>query len=176
VFSWFAALAWLCVVLHGSFAAVNKTNQPFKYIFMKKFFSIITIAIAIAIVSFSCTNKQIAAVQTVSKTINMAVFTDNNYTSKIYDVATAGLTVTVKKVNKNKAETVFEKSFPVLALKFFPAAINPFKEAIQIPAVNANDVLQVSYTLTYNANGSVMQMESNEVVTGKEDGQLEINI
>ena len=143
---------------------------------MKKFLSIITVAIAIAIFSFSCTNQQVAAAKTVSKTINMAVFTDNNYTSKIYDIATAALTVTVKKVDKNNTETVFEKSFPALALKFFPGAINAFKEAIEIPAVNEKDVLQVSYTLTYNANGSVLQMENNEVVTGKEDGQLEINI
>lgn len=143
---------------------------------MKKVLSIITIAITIAVFSFSCSSKLAVAEKTVSKTINMAVFTDNNYTSKIYDVATAGLTVTVKKVNDKKTETVWEKSFPALALKFFPDAVNAFKAAIQIPSVNEKDVLQVSYTLTYNANGSIMQMQGDEVVTGKENGQLEINI
>ena len=144
---------------------------------MKKLLSIITVAVTTAILFSSCATRQATAEKTVSKTINMAVFTDNNYTPKIYDAATAGLTVTVKKVSSNKNEVVWEKSFPALALKFFPGAVNAFKEAIQIPALLEKDILQVSYTLTYNAGGNIMQMQGDEVVTPKESkGQLEINI
>jgi len=143
---------------------------------MKKLLSILTVAIAVSMFSFSCTSNKTIAEKTVNKTIDLAVFTDNNYTNKIYDAATAGLTLTVKKVNKNNVETVFEKSFPALALKFFPAAINAFKAAIEIPSVKEKDVLQVSYTLTYNSNGSVMQMQGDEMFTGKDGSKLEINI
>ena len=143
---------------------------------MKKFLSIIAVTAVIGIFPFSYKPTQAVAEKTVNKIIQMAVFTDNNYTPKIYDAATAGLTVTVKKVGSNKNEVVWEKSFPALALKFFPGTVNPFKMAIEIPGMLEKDVLQVSYTLTYNANGNILQMQGDEMFEPKGNGQLEINI
>ncbi|HVX48716.1 MAG TPA: hypothetical protein VHB48_01115 [Chitinophagaceae bacterium] len=111
-----------------------------------------------------------------NKTISMAVYTSNNYTAKIYDAATAGLTVIVKKLNAKNNEVVLQQSFPALALKLFPSSENAFKPAITIPAVSGKDVLEVSYTLTYNSKGSILQMEGNQVIDGKTDNAIDINI
>ncbi len=144
---------------------------------MKKYLLIIAVAAAVIMLSFSCKSKMAVAEKAIDKTIDMAVFTNSNYTSKVYDDATAGLTVTVKKAKKNATEIVWEESFPSLALKLFPAAINAFVEAIHIPAIQAKDVLEVSYTLTYNSKGSTMQMQGDKVVTGKQSSdKIFINI
>ena len=144
---------------------------------MKKLLSIIALAGAsLFSVSSTSTNTTVAE-KTESKTINMAVFTSNNYNAAIYNASTAGLKITVKKANGNKTETVWEKSFPSLALKFFPGAVNAFKQVIEIPAILKKDVLQVSYILTYNTGGSIIQMQGDEVVDGKHSsGVIAINI
>ncbi|HWB24658.1 MAG TPA: hypothetical protein VG738_04220 [Chitinophagaceae bacterium] len=111
-----------------------------------------------------------------SKTLSMAVYTDNNYAAKIYDASTAGLTISVKKVNAKSNEVVWVESFPALALKLFPTLENAFKPVIKIPAMSAKDVLEVSYTLTYDSKGSVLQMANTEVVTASDKGLLQINI
>ncbi len=144
---------------------------------MKKFLSIIAFTAITSAFFFSCKPASVASEKTVSKTINMAVFTSNDYNAAIYNASTAGLKVTITKAKGNKTETVWEKSFPSIALKFFPGAVNAFKEAIQIPALLEKDILQVSYTLTYNTGGSIIQMQGDEFVDGKQNnGLLEINI
>ena len=107
----------------------------------------------------------------------MAVFTSNDYTAKVYEGTTAGLSIKVKKEQKGKDVVVLEKSFPSMPLQFFPGAVNAFKDSIQIAGIKNEETLQVSYTLTSNSNGSIMQMQGDEMITGLEKGTaLNINI
>lgn len=107
----------------------------------------------------------------------MAVFTSSNYNAEIYEGTTAGLSVTVKKLQNDSEVVVLEKSFPSMPLQFFPAAVNAFKDSIQIAGVKNEEALQVSYVLTYNSNGNIIQMQGDEVITGMQSGgALSINI
>jgi exosome complex RNA-binding protein Rrp42 (RNase PH superfamily) len=144
---------------------------------MKKIFTIATAAALIGLVGLSCTsNKQIEQ-SSADKTINMQVYTTNNYSSKVYDGSTAALYISVNKTAKNKSEVVMEKTFPSMPLQYFPDAVNAFKDSILVAGVKQEEALNVSYTLTYNSNGSVVQMQGSEVITGNQkDGKLLINI
>lgn len=144
---------------------------------MKKFISLIILTAAISVVCLSCSPNKSVTENTANKTINMAVFTSSNYTPKIYEGTTAGLEVTVKKAQKNKETVVLEKTFPSMPLQFFPDAVNAFKDSIKVAGLHNEDALEISYTLTYNSNGSVVKMQGDEVITGEEkSGTLNINI
>lgn len=107
----------------------------------------------------------------------MLVFTSSNYNAEVYDSSTATLAITVKKAGNKTDEVLWTKSFPELALKLFPASVNAFKEAIELPAVSSKDELQIIYTLTYNTAGKLMQLQGSEILTGKQaNTTLDINI
>jgi len=144
---------------------------------MKRILILTAIAIIAAITIFSFTTSGKKVQQTVSKTINMLVFTNSNYNAEVYDSSTASLAVTVKKAGSKAGEVLWTKSFPELALKFFPASVNAFKEAIELPAVSTKDELQIIYTLTYNTGGKVMYLQGSEMLTAKQGNTtLGINI
>jgi hypothetical protein len=144
---------------------------------MKKILSIAALAATISIVCLSCTSNKNIGQSTANKTISMAVFTSSNYNAEIYEGTTAGLSVTVKKLQNDSEVVVLEKSFPSMPLQFFPAAVNAFKDSIQIAGVKNEEALQVSYVLTYNSNGNIIQMQGDEVITGMQSGgALSINI
>jgi len=144
---------------------------------MKKIITITAIAIIAAATIFSFTAPGKGMQQTVSKTINMLVFTNSNYNAAVYDLSTASLAITVKKAGSKTNEVLWTKSFPELALKFFPASVNAFKEAIELPAVSSKDELQITYTLTYNTGGKLMYLQGSEILSAKQaNTKLDINI
>lgn len=144
---------------------------------MKKIIILTVIAIIAAASVFCFTAPGKAVQQTVSKTINMLVFTSSNYNAEVYNSSTASLAITVKKAGSKTNEVLWTKSFPQLALKFFPASVNAFKEAIELPAVSSKDELQIIYTLTYNTGGKLMQLQGSEMLSAKQaKTNLDINI
>jgi hypothetical protein len=144
---------------------------------MKKFISSIILTAAISSICLSCSSNKTVDEKIANKTISMAVFTSSNYASKIYEGTTAGLEITVKKAQKNKETVVLEKTFPAIPLQSFPDALNAFKNSIKVSNVRNDDAVEISYILTYNSNGSVVKMQSDEVVSGEEQSDtLNINI
>jgi len=144
---------------------------------MKKILAVILAAITITAACFYSANIKPAPVAVVNKTVNMTVFTNNNYATKVYDASSAALTIKIKKAGSNSNATVWEKSFPALALKLFPDAVNAFKAAISLPSIPGSDDLQIFYVLTYNSNGSTLQLQGNEIVKAKQkSGSININV
>ena len=144
---------------------------------MKKFLSIAVFEALAGIFCQSCTTNKNVGESAADKTINMAVFTSNDYTAKIYEGTTAGLSITVKKTQLEKNVVVLEKTFPSMPLQFFPDAVNAFKDSIQVAGVKNEESIEISYTLTYNSNGSIIQMQGNEVIAGaNKHGLVTINI
>ena len=114
--------------------------------------------------------------QKVNKEIKLSIFTQNNYSSAAYDDAQATVAVTVSKVMDNKKLIISRQSFTALQLKQFPSAINAITKQLSIDEVmKSNEMLMVTYTISYNSNGSILTFENNEIVN-KETAKDTINI
>jgi len=114
----------------------------------------------------------------VSKSISFAVYTQNSYTSKIYSDASAKLQVTVVKVRGSKRSTVWQKEFDAKLLKDYPTLQNALAQRVVVNnVVDSKEHLEVVYTITYDANGSQMQLQDGTVMAkGDNNGKLFINI
>src|SRR6266487_5421506 len=106
----------------------------------------------------------------VNKNISFAVYKGNNYTSEVYNNTSAKLHITIVKVRGKNRTTVWNKTFDAKLLKEYPALENALSQQVTVPNVLDNkEHLEVTYTLTYNSNGSELQMQSGTVVYGASD-------
>lgn len=101
----------------------------------------------------------------VNKEIDLAIFTDNNYSSAAYDSSLAQVEVTVKKVIGNSYYTIASKKYDAMQLKQFADVRNAITDKMSIQNVqNNSEYLVVTYTITYNTKGSVLTSEKYEVI------------
>jgi hypothetical protein len=116
--------------------------------------------------------------KTTDKNISFAVYKTDEYSSAVYDDASAKLQVTVTKVRGNERTVVWQKNYDAMLLKQYPTLQNALNQNVLIPGVvDGKDHLEVSYTLTYDSKGSVMQLQdSREISSGAVTGRLFINI
>ncbi len=114
----------------------------------------------------------------VSKNISFAVYKANNYTSSVYDDASAKLQVAIVKVRGNKRSIVWERSYDARLLRDYPTLATALSQNVVVHNVDdRKDHLEVLYTLTYNSKGSVMQLQDGTVISrGTKEGKLFINI
>ena len=149
-------------------------------IFMKKqIIGAAVVIIAIMLTAWSKPLKEIIAPEkTISKNIRFEIFKTDNYTSSIYNDASAKLQVTVVKVRGTERSVVWQKNYDAKLLSQYPNAANAISQNIVIPNVADNkEHLEVLYTLTYDSKGSVMQLQDGAVISeGAKNGNLSINI
>ncbi|HWB24539.1 MAG TPA: hypothetical protein VG738_03620 [Chitinophagaceae bacterium] len=148
---------------------------------MKKH-TLLWLAVGAAVVLLATWSKPLIATihfeQPVSKNISLAVYTDNSYTSKIYDDASARLQVTVVKVRGGKRTTVWQKEYDAKLLKDYPTLQNALSQKVVVNnVVDSKEHLEVYYTVTYDDNGSKVQLQDGTVIAkGSNNGKLYINI
>jgi hypothetical protein len=147
---------------------------------MKK--QITGIAVAAMVVMLAAWSKplkeMVTAEKTVSKNISFEVYKANNYSSAIYNDASARLQVTVVKIRGAERRVVWQKNYDAMLLKQYPSMQNAIRQNVVINnVVDSKEHLEVVYTLTYDSNGSVMQLQDGKVISnGTQNGRLFINI
>ncbi len=140
------------------------------------------LAVGAAVVLLAAWSKPLIATinfeKPVSKNISFAVYTNSSYSSSVYNAASAKLQVTVVKVRGNKRSTVWQKEYDAKLLKDYPSLQNALAQKVTISnVVDSKDHLEVLYTITYNSNGSQIQLQDGAVVAkGAKNGNLFINI
>jgi hypothetical protein len=146
---------------------------------MKKLLITTILVAAVTVISFfAFGDKAATAEKQVDTTIDMQVYAAASYASDAYKGSNASLHVTVNKVKDNNKEIVWEMDYPALELKAFPENMNAFKQQINIPAIFGQAAnLEIDYTLTYNSNGNILQMQNTEMIdAAKENTKLFIEI
>ena len=114
----------------------------------------------------------------VTKNISFAVYKANNYTSKVYDNASAKLQVAIVKIRGGKRSIVWQKEYDAKLLKEYPSLENALAQKVVVnDVVDSKERLEVMYIITYDAEGSKMQLQDGAVIDkGAKDGKLFINI
>ena len=114
--------------------------------------------------------------QSVQKEIHFSIFSGSDYHSAAYNDAKASVEVTVSKVNGDKAIVIGKKSFSALELSKFPSSANAISDTLLISdTIESNEVLMVTYTITYNTNGSIIQFQNKEIIN-RETGKDNLNV
>ncbi|HRI20053.1 MAG TPA: hypothetical protein PLA68_03840 [Panacibacter sp.] len=146
---------------------------------MKRYFLIFATLTVFATALFFNNIKAVISPETpVSKEINLAVATDNNYTSAVYKDALAKVQIAIIKVSGNKQTIVWDKTYDNLPLQKYPELTNAFIQNIKVPNIlDSKEKLYISYKVTYNSKGSVLQVANGSAVsTGDSEEKLFINI
>ncbi len=146
---------------------------------MKKFLIIsFCVSTALIIYFFTFRNRELKTpVITQTKTINIAFYSSSNFNASAYNASTVGLNVIVTQIRYNKEKIVWQRNFPFLQLKQFPSINKAFKPRIDLPYTFTNDKFQVSYVLTYNSSGSIIEIKNNQFFSGNDKNSvLNINI
>jgi len=127
--------------------------------------------------AISTTTKGTAQTEkTVNKNISFAVYKGDNYTSDVYNNTSATLHITITKVRGTNRSVVWDKTFDAKLLKQYPSLENALTQQVTVPNVlDKKEHLEVTYTLTYDSNGSELQMQNGTVVYGSSD-KLDISI
>ena len=114
----------------------------------------------------------------VNKEINLSIARDSNYDGQVYDMTLATVHVVVFKVNNHKQTILWNKTFDTLQLKKYPTLCNALHQTVSVKnLVDGKEQLFVTYTITYNTKGNIMQVENGTCVAkGEKEGKLFINI
>ena len=121
--------------------------------------------------------KEAITEKPVDKNISLAVFKGNTYASDIYNSTSAQLHITIEKVNGNSREVVWSQTCDAKLLKQFPTAEQAMTQTVTIPKVFSKEHLEVTYTITYDSDGSELRMQSAEIVSGNaKTEKLDISI
>lgn len=127
-------------------------------------------------------HTQVSAVinpaEPVEKNISFAVYKGSNYSSDVYKHTSAQVHITVEKVSCDKRTIVWEQTLDARQLNQYPSVQEALKQTVKIPNVlNNKERIEVSYTLTYDSQGSTLQMQGGTVMTDSgTSGQLDITI
>ena len=143
----------------------------------------IIISLAIAIVATGLIfNHQIVnwftAEKPVNKEINLMIGSGNNYSSKAYESSYASVTITVTKMSGKTETIVWKKSFETLPLSQYPSINKAVANKLIIPGFSdKKEKLIVTYTITYNTRGNILQTVYGEIIqTDGKQGNLAISI
>jgi len=122
--------------------------------------------------------EKITTEKTVSKSVSFAVYKADNYSASIYNNASAKLQVAIVKVRNGKRSTVWQKEYDAKLLKEYPSLQNALAQKVVVNnIVDGKEKLEVVYTITYDSDGSTMQLQDGTVIDrGANDGKLFINI
>jgi hypothetical protein len=125
---------------------------------------------------YSTTKGNTATEKTTNANISFAVYKSDNYSSDVYNTTSATVHITITKVSGNNRTVVWDKTFDAKLLKQYPSLEHAITQQVTIPNVlDQKEHLEVTYTLTYNSNGSELQMQNGTEVYGSSD-KLNISI
>lgn len=142
---------------------------------MKKLLIFIPVMMIVTLV-FPNNISFLSKAQQVNKEINFSLFSGSNYTSAAYNDAQATVEITVSKMNAEKAVVIGKKTYSALQLKQFPAAANAINKKLTVSGKLAgNEALVVTYTITYNSNGSIITFADSKIIS-KETTKDNVNI
>jgi len=143
---------------------------------MKKFILILPVLIAI-IVCFSQFTKVHPAEKPVNKSINLSIYSNNNYSSAAYDSSIAFVHITVSKVVGGTYTTIYDKVLNSMQLKQFPNMQNALSSSLTIPnLLNNKEKLLINYAVTYNTQGSELTLNNYMITNAAKKENLIINI
>ena len=143
---------------------------------MKKFIAILPILITF-LLAVQQVVKQHPTEKPVSKSINLSIYRENNYSSAAYDSTMASVHITLYKVVGNEYTTVYEKTLSSMQLKQFPDMQNAMNSSLTIPnLLNSKEKLLINYAVTYNTQGSQLTLNNYMVTNATNKDNLKINI
>src|SRR3954451_14853379 len=143
---------------------------------MKKFIAILPILITF-ILAVQQVIKHRPTEKQVSKSINLSIYRENNYSSAAYDSTIASVHITLYKVVGNEYTTVYEKTLNSMQLKQFPNMQNAMNSSLTIPnLLNSKEKLLINYAVTYNTQGSEITLNNYLVTNAGNKDNLKINI
>lgn len=118
-----------------------------------------------------------APVKPVDKNISFALYKGSDYSADIYNSTSASVHITIQKVSGKCRSVVWEKTFDAQTLKQYPSMQQAIGQTVNIHNVFDNkEHLEVTYTLTYNSNGSELQMQNEVMVKGNGSDNVYIGI
>ena len=119
-----------------------------------------------------------SAEKAVNKQISFSIARDNNYDAKAYDMALASVHVIIFKVKDKKQVVLWDKIFDTLQLRSYPTSANALCQTVNVKNIfDRKEKVFVTYIVTYNNSGSVMQLENGTTVAqGVKQEKLAINI
>lgn len=116
--------------------------------------------------------------QAVNKEINLSISSSNNYSPAAYRNDKASVHVVVTKMCGAKQTVVMDKVYDSMHLQDIPTNGNAINKRIVIPNVlNKREKLIVTYTISYESSGSILQYSNGKIASDKNNQeQIEINI
>ncbi len=151
--------------------------STFKNIFMKKLIIFLPVLFIVTLV-FPNNLSLFSRAQKVNKEINLSIFSGSNYNTAAYDDANATVEITVNKINGNKKTVLSRQSYKAVQLKQYPFADKAITKMFTVNSLMGNnEILMITYTISYNSNGSVITFENNQVLnknTSKDDINISI--
>ncbi len=144
---------------------------------MKKIL-IITTAILIATIVAFTPVKYFQTEKPVSKEINVAISSRGDYSSTAYSDAKASVHVVIVKLEGNKQTVVSDKVYNDMQLSQVPANGNSINSRFIVPNVfNKKEKLLITYTISYNSQGSIVQLYNGTYLSDKSNSEkIEIHI
>ncbi len=146
---------------------------------MKKIILLTSVIAIFAAVIFNARIKEVVNPEKpVSKDISLAVYAGGNYSASVYDASKAQLHVTISKMKGHRESILWQKTFDAMELKNIPSECNAISQIVHINNVfEKKEELIVTYTLTYDSKGSILQRYSGEVLAkGNHANKLLIGI
>ena len=143
-----------------------------------KFLTPIIVAAAVAVYTLSGSIKEVVTpAKPVEKNISFALYKGSDYTADVYNSTSATVHITIEKVSSKRRSIVWEKTFDAQTLKQYPSLQQAIAQTVKVPNVfDSKEHLEVSYTLTYDSNGSELQMQNGIMVNGNGTDKVYISI
>jgi len=114
----------------------------------------------------------------VTKQISYSIARDSNYNQKAYDMAVAAVHVVIFKVRDHKQVVLWSKTYNNTPLKNYPVTASALQQTVTVNNIlERKEKLYVTYTVTYNTKGSIVQIENGTCLAkGDNKGQLFISL
>jgi len=134
------------------------------------------VSLILGVTIYSQKKECLGVEKTASKSISLTIYKSNTYASKIYNSTSVKLQITIKKISDKNHTIVLSKNFDEKLLKHYPDSKNAlFQKVIVSGAFDKKEHLEVSYILSYNSNGSELQMHNDTIICDS-DSKLDISI
>jgi hypothetical protein len=144
---------------------------------MKKLHIILTIFVSLLVFYLQVVDGIISEKPT-TKNLNLEVYKSNDYSSAIYNDASAKICITITKVSRKSRITIWTKTFDAIQLKQYPSIENPLLQKVAIAnVVDSKEHLEILSTIMYYNNGSVLEIKDGALLSkGAKGGTLIILI
>lgn len=118
------------------------------------------------------------AEKAMDKQISFSIARDSNYNGQAYDMELATVHVIIFKVKAKKQIVLWQKVFDTMQLKMYPTTAKALCQTVTVKNIyDSKEKLFVTYIVTYNTKGSIIQLENGTCVTkNAKEEKLCINI